>query len=276
MPTTLTQPRPATVALATGVRLHHVEQGDTDGEALVLVHGWPDSWYSFSRVLAVLPPRHHAYALDLRGFGRSDRPETGYTIDDLAADVVAFLDAAGIGRATLVGHSMGSFVARRAARIAPDRVAALVLIGSAESTVNAVTQEVRTLIADLPDPVPVEFAREFAAGTVHVRLPDPFFDGVVAESAAVPARVWRSTWEGFLAYDDTAELAGISAPTLVVWGEHDGLFDREQQDRLVRRIPGARLVVHPDAGHCPNWERPGRVADDIEAFLTAVASGTKD
>jgi non-heme chloroperoxidase len=273
VPTTLNQPRPATVALTTGVRLHYMEQGDPDGEVIVFVHGWPDSWYSFSRVLSQLPQRYHAYALDLRGFGRSDRPADGYTIDDHAADVVAFLEAAGVDRATLVGHSMGTFVARRAAQIAPDRVATLVLIGSAESTVNAVTREVHALVAELPDPVPVEFARQFQASTVHVRLPDPFFDGIVAESAAIPARIWRRTFDGILAYDDTAELAHITAPTLVIWGEHDGLFDREQQERLTRRIRGARLVVYPDAGHCPNWERPHRVVDDLDAFLTSARKG---
>ncbi|GAA1284869.1 alpha/beta hydrolase [Pseudonocardia aurantiaca] len=267
MPTIRSQPRSATVDVATGVRLHYMEQGDPNGEVIVFVHGWPDSWYSFSRVLHHLPERYHAYALDLRGFGRSDRPADGYTIDDLAADVVAFLDAVDVDRATLVGHSMGTFVARRAAQMAPDRTVALVLIGSAESTTNAVMREVRALLTELPDPVPVDFAREFQAGTVHVRLPDAFFDGIVAESAAIPARVWRRTFDGILAFDDRSELARIGAPTLVIWGEHDGLFDREQQERLTRRIPGARLRVYPDAGHCPNWEQPRRVADDVVAFL---------
>jgi non-heme chloroperoxidase len=273
MPTTRIRRRTATVPISTGVRLHYVEHGDAGGEVVVFLHGWPDSSFSFSRVLSLLPQRYHAYALDLRGFGRSARPEGGYTIDDLAADVVAFLDAVGVDRATLVGHSMGTFVARRAAQEAPDRVAALVLIGSAESPVNAVTGEVHALIADLPDPVPVEFAREFQASTVHLRLPDSFFEGIVAESAAVPARIWRRTFDGLLAYDDTAELTRIAAPTLLIWGAHDGLFDREQQDRLVGRITDVRLLVYPDTGHCPNWEVPGRVAEDLDAFLTAGPRG---
>jgi hypothetical protein len=63
------------------------------------------------------------------------------------------------------------------------------------------------LAADLPEVVPMEFAREFQASTVHLRLPDAFFDGIVAESAAVPGRIWRATFDGILAYDDTTELA---------------------------------------------------------------------
>lgn len=269
MTSTLADPRFGTVPLATGVRLRHREQGDPHGDVIVFVHGWPDSWYSFSRVLSLLPQRHHAYAVDLRGFGGSERPPGGYAIDDLAADVVALLDAVGARRATLVGHSMGTFVVRRAARLAPERVDRLVLIGSAHTTVNPVMQEVQAQVIDLPDPVPVAFAEEFQAGTVHGRLPQAFFDGIVAESAALPARIWRATFDGILAFDDTAELGRITTPTLVLWGEHDALFDREQQQRLVSALPDARLLVYPDTGHCPNWEQPHRVVADLDAFVSS-------
>ena len=70
-----------------------------------------------------------------------------------------------------------------------------------------------------------------------------------------------------MAFDDTAALTRISAPTLLVWGAHDGLFDRAEQDRLLAAIPDARLLTYPDAGHCPNWERPERLVNDIVAFL---------
>jgi pimeloyl-ACP methyl ester carboxylesterase len=133
--------------------------------------------------------------------------------------------------------------------------------------VNDVTREIAELVTDLPDPVPLAFAREFQASTVHVRLPDAFFDGIVAESAAAPADVWRRAFAGLLAFDDTADLARITPPTLLVWGVHDGLFDRAQQDRLVAAILDARLIVYPDAGHCPNWERPEQLVADIVAFL---------
>jgi non-heme chloroperoxidase len=86
----------ATTAVATGPLLHYAEQGDPGGEALLFIHGWPDSWFSFSRVLPLLPAAYHAYAIDLRGFGDSERPADGYTINQFAADVVAFMDAVGI------------------------------------------------------------------------------------------------------------------------------------------------------------------------------------
>lgn len=101
--------------LGTGSRLHYAEWGDPDGQAILFLHGWPDSWFSFSRVLPLLPRHYHAFAPDQRGFGDSERPGGGYTIDDLASDGAAFLDAIAVERATVVGHSLGSFIARRVA-----------------------------------------------------------------------------------------------------------------------------------------------------------------
>ena len=257
----------ATTRLATGPRVHYVEQGDPGGEALVFVHGYPDSWFSFSRLLPLLPARYRAYAPDLPGFGDSERPDRAYAIDDFAADVAAFLDAVGVARATIVGHSMGSLIARRVAETYPERVGRLVLIGSAVTAVNDVTLEVQAAVRALEDPVPADFAREFEASTAHVPLPEPFFERIVAESLKAPARVWQRAFDGLMAFDDTAELGRIAAPTLIVWGDRDALFSHEEQEPLVAAIPEARLVVYPETGHCPNWERPERVAADLDAFL---------
>ena len=81
------------------------------------------------------------------------------------------------------------------------------------------TLEVQRNVRTLADPVAVEFAREFQAGTVHVPLPVEFFDGLVAESLKLPARLWREVLDGLLAFDDAADLRRISAPTLIMWGE---------------------------------------------------------
>lgn len=111
--------------------LHYAETGNPEGQPVVFLHGWPDSWFSFSRVMPLLPADIRALAVDQRGFGDSDRPPSGYTITEMAGDAIAFLDALGIERATLVGHSFGTFVARQAAIAQPHRVDALVLIGGA-------------------------------------------------------------------------------------------------------------------------------------------------
>ena len=90
---------------------------------MLFLHGWPDSWFTFSRVLPLLPPRLHVFVPDQRGFGDSERPDTGYETGQLAEDAVAFLDALSVERAGLVGHSFGSFVARRVAFTRPERIA---------------------------------------------------------------------------------------------------------------------------------------------------------
>jgi pimeloyl-ACP methyl ester carboxylesterase len=217
--------------------------------------------------MAFLPRRYRALAIDQRGFGDSERPPSGYTIDDLAADAVAFLDAMAIARATVVGHSMGTFVALRVAEVRPERVARLVLIGSGWSGDIPVLREVQTALRDLPDPVPAEFAREFQSSTVHAPVPPEFFERIVSESLKLPARLWRAVLDGILAYEDSDRLGRIAARTLVIWGERDALFPRQDQDRLVAAIPGARLTIYTDTGHCPNWERPEKVAADVDAFI---------
>src|SRR3712207_8584029 len=113
MQQTASRLRHATSRLATGPRVHFVEQGDPAGEVLLFLHGYSDSSFSYSRVLPLLPARYHAFAFDQRGHGDSERPHDGYGVDSLAADVVAFLDAVGVARATIIGHSGGTLTARR-------------------------------------------------------------------------------------------------------------------------------------------------------------------
>ena len=260
-------PRFATARLSTGPRLSYAIQGNTDGKPIVFLHGWPDSWFSFSRVLPLLAPRLHAFVPDQRGFGDSERPDSGYRIDDFATDVIAFLDAVSLERATLVGHSFGSFVARHVAITHPERVARLVLIGTGFSAANPVMREVQAALIDLKEPVPLGFARDFQASTAYAPLPEPFFERIVAESMKLPARLWREIFDGLLAYDDVGKLAGIAAPTLLMWGEHDALFPREDQDRLLTAIQNAKLRTYQATRHCPNWERPEQVAADVQSFL---------
>jgi non-heme chloroperoxidase len=255
------------VRLASGLRLHCAEQGSPEGHPVVFLHGWPDSWFSFSRVLPLLPERLRALAIDLRGFGDSDRPPSGYAIPDLGADVVALLDALRIERATVVGHSFGSFVARHVALAHPGRVAALVLIGTGIRTANPVTADLRAAVRDLPNPIPVEFAREFQATTAYRPIPPEFFDRIVTESLKLPPRLWRETLEQLLDYDDAPRLVGVEARTLLVWGDRDALFSRADQDSCLAALPAARLAVYEETGHCPNWERPERVAADLAAFV---------
>ena len=210
-----------------------------------------------------MPDDLRALAIDQRGFGESDRPESGYSIPEMADDAIAFLDALGIPRATVVGHSFGSFVARRAAIAHPDRVTALALIGTGLSGSNAVTRELQS--PRLPDPIPVQFARDFQASTAFRPIPPDFFERIIEESLKLPPRLWRLAIDRLIECDDAKELSRIEAPTQLLWGDKDALFSRTEQQRFIDVLPAARLSVYEDR-HCPNWEQPERVAADIMAL----------
>ncbi len=258
----------ADARLATGVRLRYAEGGDPTGRPIILLHGYADSWFSFSRALPYLDPSYHVYIPDQRGHGDSDRPAGGYTFRDFAADVIAFMDAKGIARATLVGHSMGSLIAQHVALAAPERVERLVLVGSATTVRNEAVLEFRKEVEKLVDPVPAEFVREFQTSVVHQPAPSEFMDRVIADSRRVPARVWKAVMAGMLAGDCKEELGRIKAPALIVWGDRDAFFSRAEQDSLAAALPNAVLKIYPETGHCPNWERPEQFARDLNEFIT--------
>ena len=260
-------PRFADAHLITGVRLRYAEQGDRGGQPIIMLHGLADSWFSFSRVLPALAATYHIYALDLRGHGDSDRPAHGYSMADFAADVLAFMDAMELPSATLVGHSMGSFIAQQVALAAPKRVARLVLLGSAANGRSKDLLEFQQVVDTLDDPVPEEIAREFQISTIYRPLPDDFLNQVVAESLKLPAYVWRAALAGCLAIDSTADLGRIKAPTLLLRGDHDAIFPRDAQAALVAGLEDAVLRVYPETGHAIHWERPEQVIDHLHTFM---------
>jgi non-heme chloroperoxidase len=259
----------STTQLATGVTLHYAEKGDPTGEAIIFLHGYSDSWFSFSRVLPLLSSEYHAFALTQRGHGDSDKPECCYTPDDFAADVDAFMDAVGIEEATLVGASTGALFAQRAALSYPPRFGRLVLIG-AQTPANEAVSGLREEVQALEDPVPPEFVREFQESTVYQPVSQEFLDTVVSESLKLPAWVWRDYFEQAVLsidHDYVLSLREIDMPTLVLWGEQDPLFPREEQERLAAAISGATFRVYPDTGHAVHWDRPEWVVRDLEAFM---------
>jgi non-heme chloroperoxidase len=259
----------STTQLSTGLRVHYAEQGNPTGEAIVFLHAYVDSWYSYSRVLPLLSPEYHAFAPDQRGHGDSDKPDCCYTADDYAADVDAFMDAVRVEKATLVGDSSGGLIAQRVALDHPHRVSRLVLIGSPTTLLNNETVgELGKEILALEDPISPEFVREFVSGTIQDAVPEEFLAGAVSESLKVPARVWRDYYEGVvLTVDDTARLGEIDAPTLILWGEQDAILPREEQEWRAAEIPNATLRAYPETGHLAHWVRPEWVARDLEAFV---------
>ncbi|HEX2192634.1 MAG TPA: alpha/beta hydrolase [Acidimicrobiales bacterium] len=259
----------STVTLANGVTLSVAENGDRSRPALILLPGPTDSWWSYQPVLERIPTSIRTVAVSQRGHGDSDKPATGYGVEDFAADVPELLDALAIDRAVLAGHSGSCLVARRVAIDVPERVAGLVLEASPVTLRgNPVLEEfVESVVSRLEDPVDPEFARSFVVDTSSGDVQPEAVDRLVSELLKVPAHVWREMFADLLQYDDVDEIGRITAPALLLWGDTDTLVGREIQEQLAACLAHGRLLVYPGVGHTPRWEQPARFASDVFSFV---------
>ena len=267
-PTRTKDPRFATVRLKTGVDLHYAARGTATGEPVILLHGYSDSWFSYSAVLDRLPANLRVYAIDMRGHGRSTKPKTGYAMTEFAADVIAFMDAKSLSRATIVGHSLGGLIAQRVAEAVPQRVARLVLVSTATAGrhING-AQELHAAITSFVDSVPLSFIREFQISTAHAPVPAAFMERAISESRRLPIHVWRSIANGIVADRPPVGWPQVRIPTLVLWGDRDTYATRAEQTALIEMIPGAELKTYVNTGHAMHWERPAEFARDLTAFI---------
>jgi pimeloyl-ACP methyl ester carboxylesterase len=271
------EPRHETVD---GRRLRYVRTGS--GDPVVLVHGFGSSLYTWKDVLPALAARHEVVALDLPGFGESDRPGD-LAFDDLPRAVVGLMDRLGLERVALVGNSLGGAAAAVVAAERTERVSALVLVDAAgfdlapsgrPRLVRLATSALGPALSALPgkrllvetalrqvfhDPrrVSAERVAEYAAAARH---PGTF--------AAVRS-LGRSLGPRGAGFE--AILGRVEAPTLVLWGEHDRWIPAAHADRFVQRIGGSRKVVIPACGHVPQEERPAETARLVLGFLAEAA-----
>ncbi|HEX7167734.1 MAG TPA: alpha/beta hydrolase [Acidimicrobiales bacterium] len=197
------------------------------------------------------------------------QPASGYRVEDFAADVPLLLDALAIANAVLVGHSGSCLVVRRVAIDCPNRVAGLMLEASPSTLVGdaGLMEFVGTVVSGLDEPIDPDFARSFVVDTSSEALGPALLDALVHDLLKVPARVWREMFEALLQYDDRDELAGVTVPTLLIWGDADPLVRLDAQADLLARIPSATLVTYGGVGHTPRWEDPERFAADVIAFV---------
>ena len=255
--------------LATGVSVRYVSAGPANAAPVVLLHAWAESRRCFDRLLPLLPRAIHAVAMDLRGHGDADKPASGYSLAEVAADVAAFMDAVGVPSAVLLGSSSGGYVAQQVAITSPHRVTGLVLVGSPRSLQG------RPVFADevdrLADPVDAAWVRNSLTWFPRFHdVPSWYIDDRIQDGARVPSHVWRQTLAGLVSARPPTDLATITAPALILWGARDELLTREDQQALAAAIPASRLIVYPDTGHLVLWEQPERVASDLAAFVAGL------
>lgn len=209
------------------------------GRPVVLIHGLCGSGKWWAANVPFLARRYRVYTVDLVGFGRS-RCGHPFTLTDAARTVAAWMRQVEIGRAHVLGHSMGGHIAAELAADHPELVDRLMLVDAA------------ALPFDLGCvPGPLDALRGLA------RAATPGFLGLLLSDAscAGPATIARAALD-LLAADLRPKLTRIAAPTLLVWGDDDLLVPLRLGRQLAASIPGARLAVLPDTGHSPMIERP--------------------
>ena len=257
-----------------GIGLEVEDHGS--GFPVVLLHGFPLSSEIWAPVRPAIEQVARLVTPDLRGFGRSDKPDGPYGMDVLAADVVALADHLGLERFVLGGHSMGGYVAFRVAARVRERLAGLVLVDTrAEADTpdgRAARQAaIRRIGDDGADAFLASFVPNLVGPTTRERAPR-FLRDLEAIGREAPAHVLAGCLEGMMERPDSRELLGtLDVPALVLVGAEDPITPQETAQALATALPRATLAVIPGAGHTPSVERPVVVADAIVAFLSALA-----
>ena len=257
-----------TVDLPNGVKLAYSEMGNTDGEPLLLIHGYTDNSRSWSLLAPHLNLRdYHVYAIDLRGHGKSSAPECCYTYPELANDAYLFMEAMKIGKADVVGHSLGSLTAQLLAAQHPEKIDKVVLISSTINTGGGPGTWLWDNIAPLQPPVDPngKFMMDWYWNPNPVD--DAFIKPEREESAAVPLHVWKGVLWGVTTGDLSKTAPLVKAPMMIFWGDQDPLFDASHQEKLKTAFPQARYETFKGAGHNMFWEQPQKSAELINSFL---------
>ena len=257
--------------LPNGVRLAYLELGNPKGPPLLLLHGYTDTSRTWSLIAPYLRD-HRLLIPDQRGHGASDAPACCYATSVLADDARLFLDALGIERAAVAGHSMGSMVAIAMAAEYPGRVSKIVLIGSTALVPvkrgDWLYDEIAALKAPLDPNSP--FMHEWHPANQPTPVDPVFAKAAMDELLAVPLHVWHGVMRELAYVPVGRHAADVKAPVLILSGGKDPLFTAEHHDSLVKAFPGAEAHVFAGLGHNPLWEKPAELGRITARFLAAA------
>ena len=244
-----------------GHRIHYRVLGE--GKPVVLVHGWMVGGAVWDPVLDALTGAGlQLFIPDQRGTGESDKPETGYGIEDYAADVAALAQAAGLDRFALVGHSMGGQIAQVAAAELGDAIEQLVLLCTVPAAGMPLPPDAAGLFrgsAGNPD------AQRTILGLACKQLSDSGLEAILATAAGVAPACHEQSFDSWTGGGFADRLGRITARTHV-YGTDDPFLTPETLDAMVvKLISGAQFVHQPGPGHYPQVETPretgARLAD---------------
>ena len=257
-----------------GVRTRYVASGDGD-EAILFIHGFSSSLYSWRQVLEPIAIAHRVYALDLKGFGFSGKPESDYTTDEYVDFVIHFMDAINLDKATLCGNSMGGGISWRAALKYPERVEKLILVDSAGYPSSRSGLPFIMKLGRLRG-VDSLFSLFTTRGQIRSSLESAYYNDEQVTKRTVDAYYYALRTEGAMwavlarirnPQNDTEEwqarIHELDLPTFIIWGANDTWIPPRNAIRFHKEIAGSRLLIFPECGHLPQEETP-------EAFFMAV------
>lgn len=266
------EPKDATYLEVEGTRVRYVDVGE--GPPVVLLHGFASSIENWVTVMPKLVPDHRVIAIDLRGFGWTDRPVADYSPAAQAKLLKAVLDERKVNKVSIVAHSWGSSVALAFALEYPAQVDRLALYDA--------------WVYDSQLPSMFHMARAKGLGEVlfglfyseryDERLTLGFYNPDVVSQALVDdverafdrpgtRAAALETVRGMRFEDMEGKYKGITAPTLLLWGREDLVTPVSVGEKLVRQLPNARLNVYPRCGHFPMLEAISESTRDLGAFL---------
>jgi pimeloyl-ACP methyl ester carboxylesterase len=257
--------------LVFGQKIHYVEAGT--GPTVILLHGLGGSTQAWQFNITALAEKYHVVVPDQIGFGKSDKPLVGYRIRTYVDFLDQFCRQLKIDRATLVGNSMGGWIAAMFTAAFPDHVDKLVLVDAA-GYAPPKDLDTRTLFA--LNPTTREGMKLLSAKVFYNKAfqTDAVIDqAIAARLAAGDGYTINSITESILRGEDFLDEAvkTIRRPTLIVWGRQDGLVPLAMGERFNKDIPGSKMVVIDQCGHIPNVEKPGEFNAAVLKFLTETA-----
>jgi pimeloyl-ACP methyl ester carboxylesterase len=249
------------VAVA-GVAIHYLEAG-AGAPVVCLVHGSGAQGSVWTRQLEGLADVARVLAPDLPGHGESGG-EGATRIADSVEAVRGFLDALGVARVVLGGHSMGGAVAQAVALAYPERLAGLVLVGTG-ARLRVMPEIFERLARD-----PRDGARFVVEHAVAADVDPGLAATLLRVTAAAPPAVLAGDFRACDAFDVMDRIAAVRVPTLVVCGAEDRLTPPRYATFLRDQIRGARLALIPGAGHYVQLEQPDETTEAIRAFLDGL------
>lgn len=246
-----------------GAKIHYVDYGTGD-DALILVHGWSQSVDAWRDQIPALTKRNHVIALDLPGHGKSDKPEVKYSMDYFARAIEGVMRDAKVNRAVLVGHSMGTPVARQFYRKYPDKTLGIVVVDGVVKPLGN-PEMMNQLMAGLRSPNYKDVYTQMLNGLMGPTMTPEIKERILSSTANTPQQVLVSAMEGMMDPAIWTE-DKINVPVLAVMSKNP--FYPPNVEEITRAlIPNLEFMMWQGVDHFLMMEKPKEFNTAVVAFL---------